>query len=512
MEIREKKRWGDTPFCLLWTFVFGLLAHGFAYFNADFSHDALYQLTADDDLWQVSLGRFLQPVWRLVRGDVSAPWLLGALSLVCIALAARLVIELMGMRRPLWKVLTCALMTVSQTVTMLNATYGPWVDAFMLSMLLAVVSVWLLERGGGRGFVGGAVCLAASLALYQSYVSMALGLMLLLFMDRALRGRAEYPPRALFAWAGKAAAMALLAAALYWGGMQLALRLTGETLSRSYNSIAGALDFSLAELPLLLGRTCWRFVRLLAIPSAAQPVRVVAMNALLAALCVGLFLRRVWRARPGWQNALLAALAAMLLPFALNISFFFSKGVSHDLMTYAFVLVYLMSMQFEERFEESEPRARRPLRAIVAGAMCVILLSGTVYANTAYLKKDLESQSFDMLMTRVLDRVEQVEGYVPGETPVAFLGNFSASPLMGEDAFAGYWQTGLNFRAPVTHEGSRAAYFAKKLGYNVLLAPQAEVDAIAQSETARSMGVFPAADSVQMVDGCVCVRISPAED
>ena len=144
--------------------------------------------------------------------------------------------------------------------------------------------------------------------------------------------------------------------------------------------------------------------------------------------------------------------------------------------------------------------------------MCVILLSGTVYANAVYLKKDLESQSFDMLMTRVLDRVEQVEGYVPGETPVAFLGNFSASPLLGEDAFAGYWQTGLNFRAPVTHEGSRAAYFAKKLGYNVLLAPQAEVDAIAQSETARCMGVFPAADSVQMVDGCVCVRISPAED
>src|SRR5699024_5481793 len=133
-------------------------------------------------------------------------------------------------------------------------------------------------------------------------------------------------------------------------------------------------------------------------------------------------------------------------------------------------------------------------------------------ANTVYLKKDLESQSFDMLMTRVLDRVEQVEGYVPGETPVAFLGNFSASPLMGEAIFDEYWQFWLNFRTPVTNESSRAAYFAKKLGYNVLLAPQAEVAAIAQSETARSMGVFPAADSVQMVDGCVCVRISPAED
>ena len=512
MEIREKKRWGDVPFCLLWTFVFGLLAHGFAYFNANFSHDALYQLTADDDLWQVSLGRFLQPVWRLVRGDVSAPWLLGALSLVCIALAARLVIELMGLRRPLWKVLTCALMAVSQTVTLLNATYGPWVDTFMLSMLLAVVSVWLLERGGGRGFVGGAVCLAASLALYQSYVSMALGLMLLLFMDRALRGKAEYPPRALFAWAGKAAAMALLTAALYWGGMQLALRITGVTLSQSYNSLGRMLSISFADIPLQVGRTYWRFILLLTTSDVAQPTRVVVMNALLAALCVGLFLRRVWRARPGWQNALLAALAAMLLPFALNISFFFSKGVSHDLMTYAFVLVYLMSMQFEERFEEGEMRARRPLRAIVAGAMCVILLSGTVYANTVYLKKDLESQSFDMLMTRVLDRVEQVEGYVPGETPVAFLGNFYESPLLGEDIFAAYRQTGLEMRTPVTYGDVAASYLHDRLGYNMRLATDEEIGAHASDPEVQSLGVFPAADSVKMVDGCVYVRVSAQGD
>ena len=512
MEIREKKRWGDVPFCLLWTFVFGLLAHGFAYFNANFSHDALYQLTADDDLWQVSLGRFLQPVWRLVRGDVSAPWLLGALSLVCIALAARLVIELMGLRRPLWKVLTCALMTVSQTVTMLNATYGPWVDTFMLSMLLAVVSVWLLERGGGRGFVGGAACLAASLALYQSYVSMALGLMLLLFMDRALRGKAEYPPRALFAWAGKAAAMALLTAALYWGGMQLALRITGVTLSQSYNSLGRMLSISFADIPLQVGRTYWRFILLLTTSDVAQPTRVVVMNALLAALCVGLFLRRVWRARPGWQNALLAALAAMLLPFALNISFFFSKGVSHDLMTYAFVLVYLMSMQFEERFEEGEMRARRPLRAIVAGAMCVILLSGTVYANTVYLKKDLESQSFDMLMTRVLDRVEQVEGYVPGETPVAILGEFPESPLLGEDVFAAYRQTGLDLRTPVTYGVVAKSYIRDKLGYNMRFATDEEIGAHYYDPEVQSMGVFPAADSVKMVGGCVYVRVSARGD
>ena len=512
MEIREKKRWGDVPFCLLWTFVFGLLAHGFAYFNANFSHDALYQLTADDDLWQVSLGRFLQPVWRLVRGDVSAPWLLGALSLVCIALAARLVIELMGMRRPLWKVLTCALMTVSQTVTMLNATYGPWVDTFMLSMLLAVVSVWLLERGGGRGFVGGAVCLAASLALYQSYVSMALGLMLLLFMDRALRGKAEYPPRALFAWAGRAAAMALLSAALYWGCMQLALRVSGVAASQEYNSVAGMLNYPLTEIPLQVARTYWRFIRLMAIPDAAQPFRVILMNALLAALGIFLFLRRVRRTRPGALNVLLAVIAAGLLPFALNISFFLSKDVQHDLMIYAFVLLYLLILQFKERDEAREARGRKPLRAAICVALGIVLFTNVMYSNGAYLKKTLEAESFDTLATRLIDRVEQVEGYVPGETPVALLGSFAETPLLGENAFAGYRETGLTERTPITYTSVGVSYFHNKLGYNIRFASAEEIDAHDRDPEVLSMGVFPAADSVKMVDGCVYVRISPPED
>ena len=37
-------------------------------------------------------GRFLQPAWRFIRGRISAPWLLGALSLLFIALSAYLVI------------------------------------------------------------------------------------------------------------------------------------------------------------------------------------------------------------------------------------------------------------------------------------------------------------------------------------------------------------------------------------------------------------------------------------
>ena len=42
---KEKCRWSDLAFCLFWVFLSGLIAHGFAYFNAAFSHDGLYQLS-----------------------------------------------------------------------------------------------------------------------------------------------------------------------------------------------------------------------------------------------------------------------------------------------------------------------------------------------------------------------------------------------------------------------------------------------------------------------------------
>ena len=455
-------------------------------------------------------------MWRFVRGGISAPWLTGALSLLFIALAAHLVIHLLRLRRPLWRGLACALMAVNQTVTLLNATYTQCVDVFMLSLLLSVLAVWLLERGGLPSFALGALSLAASLALYQSYVSVALGLMLLLFIDRALQGREAYPPRALFAWAGKAAAMALLGAALYWGGMQLSLRLAGTALSQGYNSIAGALDFSLSQLPLLVGRTYWRFIRLLAIPDAAQPLRAVLMNGLLAALCAGLFVYRARRARPGKLNALLAAVAVALLPFALNISFFFSKGVQHRLMIYALALVYLMAMQFEDRAGsaagKTDGRGGKAVRCVIAAALSVLLFSNTIYANTVYLKKTLEAESFDMLMTRVLDRVEQVEGYVPARRPWR---SWASSP--NRRCWARTSSPPTARRVWTCARPSPTALWPNPISATSSATTCASPPTRRSARTITTRKCSPWAsfrrrDSVKMVGGCVYVRVSARGD
>ena len=494
---KEKCRWSDLAFCLFWVFLSGLIAHGFAYFNAAFSHDGLYQLSGTDDLFQVSLGRFLQPVWRFVRGGISAPWLTGALSLLFIALAAHLVIHLLRLRRPLWR--GACLRADGGQSDRDAAQRHLYAMCRRFHALAAVVRAVGMAAGArrtavvraGRALSGGFAGAVSELCLGGAGVDAA-------SVHRpGPSGPGSYPPRALFAWAGKAAAMALLGAALYWGGMQLSLRLAGTALSQGYNSIAGALDFSLSQLPCWWGAptgassACWRF------PTPPAPARGADERSAGGAVRNRYTYSRARRARPGKLNALLAAVAVALLPFALNISFFFSKGVQHRLMIYALALVYLMAMQFEDRAGSAAgktERARRQGRALRdrRGAERSSLFQHDL-RQYGVSEKDAGGgvlRHADDARTRPR---RAGRGLCAGETPVAILGEFPESPLLGEDVFAAYRQTGLDLRTPVTYGVVAKSYIRDKLGYNMRFATDEEIGAHYYDPEVQSMGVFPAA-------------------
>ena len=49
---------------LVFTFVWGILAHGYAFMHNYFSHDSLHEFNADvwGNTWKIQLGRFLVPI------------------------------------------------------------------------------------------------------------------------------------------------------------------------------------------------------------------------------------------------------------------------------------------------------------------------------------------------------------------------------------------------------------------------------------------------------------------
>lgn len=104
-----------------------------------------------------------------------------------IAAALCLVVDLFQVRRKSTLVLMGALFATAPMLAFCNAGYFNFTDIFMCAFFLSVLSVWLMWRFRWE-FLAGAVCLVGLLAMYQSFMASACGLVTMLFILQALDG------------------------------------------------------------------------------------------------------------------------------------------------------------------------------------------------------------------------------------------------------------------------------------------------------------------------------------
>lgn len=127
------------------------------------------------------------------------------------------------------------------------------------------------------------------------------------------------------------------------------------------------------------------------------------------------------------NTRLLLLVLFLLFPFGINVVYFISKGMEHTLMTFSFGLLYLLAVLFLQELPHN--KTQKFLRYAAYTAMGLGIWCNVIYANQSYLKVALEEKATDALMVRVIDRLEQTEGYVPGETPIAVVGLITSSPF-----------------------------------------------------------------------------------
>ena len=126
-----------------------------------------------------------------------------------------------------------------------------------------------------------------------------------------------------------------------------------------------------------------------------------------------------------------------------------------------------------------------------------------VYANQVYLQKEAQERAAQSLMSRIETDIEHTQGYIPGETPVAFTGSFETSPyIKAQEAFAEL-QTWGTAQTALSYIGTDYAY----LGYfENMKMNRTRVDA--QDERIQDMPCYPVEGSVAYIDGILVVKIS----
>ena len=159
MELRQRLERNKTRLltALAATFIWGLAAHGYAFFDNNISHDSLREFHAEilgNDI-KMGTGRVLTHLYRdLLGSDVTLPWFNGVLALLWIGLAVFLAARVFQMESKTAVVLIAGIFATNITVSATAATYIHDLDSYMFAMLCSVGAVWLWNRHSRGWLIG----------------------------------------------------------------------------------------------------------------------------------------------------------------------------------------------------------------------------------------------------------------------------------------------------------------------------------------------------------------------
>ena len=433
-KLREKfeknKEW--LCFSLAATFLCGLLAHAYCFFDNSFSHDSLNELHGAifGSDWKIELGRIFVPFYRdLLRSDATLPWLIGILSLFWIGLAVFFVVRIFHIQSKPFVFLIAGIFSTNVTVAATAATYLHDLDCYMFSLLCAVIAVYAWNRYSWGAAVG-AVFVAVSLGMYQGFISTSIVLIMFVCILDLLN---EQRFKTVFFRGLKAIGMLLLGGALYYAFMQIVLKLTHITLAANdYNTLDKVFNLTPQTfVAMTMGAYADWFERVMNADSSYPSIMIKGITVILLLISAIAIFTGLRNRNIHWPEKLLCIVLIGLLPMGMNLLYILTIGSSHDLMVYAIWLIYLLVLLLGDWLAKQGKRTGRFCAKMKIGELlngiCILLVFLLMYGNVQftngmYLKKDQEYDAYLSLMTRVVYRMENHEGYVPQETTVLFAG------------------------------------------------------------------------------------------
>ena len=497
---RIKKEWKVS---FLATFLIGLMVHMPVLLSDIPNHDGLDSLYFNQNM--ITSGRWFLAVACGFSSFYTIPWLIGLLGLLFLSFAAAALVELLEVQKT-WAAALVGGLLVSFPALASTFAYVFTMDGYMLALLLAVLAV-LVTKKYRWGFAAGGVCLAFSMGTYQAYLSFAMVLslysILLLMMDDAKpKEKAKRSVRYLY--------MGVIGVTLYYLLLQILLKIEGKELDtyQGINTLGTGVSASGAGTLLnSLYHDFFAFV---------FRGNVVFQNVISALACCGLALAALWAgvqlmfARKWWKKISFFAIIVLtlaVLPPIVNVILVVSPNVNyHLLMRFQYVLLPIGLLCFATR-GRGDKKSSAWLEWLTLGAAFVLVFHYAVVDNIAYSNLAKRYEKTYAYCIRLLDRIEQTEGYYPG-IPIAMVGQVSDVQYPDTDIslpvtsnMIGLYgdsllYTGDNYREFIRHY----------LGATLNILPAEAMAEAYYSEEYEAMDSFPGKNSVCIIDGVMYVK------
>lgn len=474
-------------------FFIGLLIHMPVMLSDIPNHDGLSSLYFDQNM--ITSGRWFLTIACGFSTYYTIPWVIGLLGLVFLGLTSVALTELLEIQDTAPIMLISGLLVSFPSLASTFA-YVFTMDGYMLALLLAVLSV-LCTKKWRKGFWIGAFCLAFSMGTYQAYLPFAI--LLCLYESLCIFGR-EDPFREKCRQVSRYLCMGVLGVLFYYVILRILLVIEGKELD-SYQGINDGISGAAVGTITHMYRDFLSFT----LRGNVLFQNIFSLIALIVLCgCVIYGACRLGKQRKVWKNPALFVIITMVLlaaPLATNVILLISPNVTyHLLMRYQWVVYLILMVVFVSRHGEKKAW-------IGLTAAFVLVFHYALVDNIGYTNLQKRYEKTYAYCVRLLDRIEQTEGYYQG-IPIAMVGVVGYEPFPVTDITLPVTSNmiGLNGDTLLYTAENYEAFIRNYLGASLNIMTPKEMGDIYYSEEYIEMESFPAASSVKLVDGIIYVK------
>lgn len=456
-------------YSFVFTFVFGIIAHGYCFFNGLFSHDNLIIFAdSSEEQWKLTLGRFFVPIYRALRGGYNSPLLIGVLALLWMSLSVYFCCRFFDIKGRAVTAAVAAVFTVNLTVIAQASSYLYELDFDMFALLCAVSAACLWKKGG-KAMLAVPLFVFASLGIYQSYVEVTVALMII-YSIVALVKEYNADAKRIFKKGLCGIGVLFAGAVLYAACLVVLHKCFGFSIeSGMENSVTNILTEKQYSklIPKAIATCVSHWLNIGGFRTGVEfygyksnniiTVFCVTLTALIPILPIGFALKK--KVKP--VNLALAGALCVLLPLGMNFVYVLSNSAVHHLMMFAFWLAWLIPFllaQTESFSLSFKAGTRSAIKALAFICLAVIIATNIKTSNAVYLKKELEANATLSVITDVSRLIHDAEGYEAGVTKVVFLGEYkNRAQMWGFESF--YGLTGSSHTLSTTYRQTFCNYY-----------------------------------------------------
>ena len=486
-------------------FLMCLIVNLFVYTNTCFVHDSIMLY---NDSKGITNGRLLVGPLMALTNRLQLPWLIGLISCVLMGFIIVFFSKIYHIRNKLYLVFLAGFIVTCDTIVVTH-TYLGSLYIYFFSLLMAVMAVYYADKVK-YGYLLSVGLLCVSMLAYQAFLATAIGLFIFKLMVLALDG--DMPIKKQLQALLKYASLVIIAVGIYYAIWKAALLLANTQLA-NYGAYSNIQQVPAVSSLLTQIETTF-YISLIQLFGVA-PHGFYILNIVYDILCVLGAILLCYIKKPVLSHLLMIVYVVAFI-FSINTMYLLSGSTTYALTVFSLALPLCLLLYLLENHFQPDKKALHNAVTWFACALSIVLIIGqSIYANSLYLKTKVNYDNAWSYATRVVDRMEQTEGFTK-DTKVVIISKSHSVTAYPSNAVINY-KVSYPLKSSIANAyvtSNNAITYAETLQWFIEQEMDMDMNITTNPEEYRkdkdieNMGIFPASDSIQWRDGKLVVKIS----